>query len=79
MKQLIYILLCLLLTACHDEADSPSTALVGRSMRFEATVMDQPQTRGQVLEVNDNNITHDFEPGDSFGLFIIDGNDHFVT
>lgn len=79
MKQLIYILLCLLLTACHDEADSPSTALVGRSMRFEATVMDQPQTRGQVLEVNDNNITHDFEPGDSFGLFIIDGSDHFVT
>ena len=79
MKQLIYILLCLLPTACHDEADSPSTALVGRSMRFEATVMDQPQTRGQVLEVNDNNITHDFEPGDSFGLFIIDGSDHFVT
>ena len=79
MKKLIYILLCLLLTACHDEADSPSTALVGRSMRFEATVMDQPQTRGQVLEVNDNNITHDFEPGDSFGLFIIDGSDHFVT
>ena len=79
MKQLIYILLCLLLTACHDEADSPSTALVGRSMRFEATVMDQPQTRGQVLDVNDNNITHDFYPGDSFGLFIIDGSDHFVT
>ena len=79
MKQLIYILLCLLLTACHDEADSPSTALVGRSMRFEATVMEKPQTRGQVLEMNDNNITHDFEPGDSFGLFIIDGSDHFVT
>ena len=79
MKKLIYILLCLLLMACRDEVDAPSDTLTGRAMRFEATVIDQPQTRGQVLDVNDNNITHDFYPGDSFGLFIIDGNDHFVT
>ena len=79
MKKLIYILLCLLLMACRDEVDAPSDTLTGRAMRFEATVIDQPQTRGQVLDVNDNNITHDFYPGDSFGLFIIDGNNNFVT
>lgn len=79
MKKLIYILLCLLLMACRDEVDAPSDTLTGRAMRFEATVIDQPQTRGQVLDVNDNNITHDFYPGDSFGLFIIDGNGNFVT
>ena len=46
MKKLIYILLCLLLMACRDEADAPSDTLTGRAMRFEATVIDQPQTRG---------------------------------
>ena len=32
-----------------------------------------------VLNVNDNDITRDFKPGDSFGLFIIDSSGNFVT
>ena len=48
-------------------------------MRFEVTVIDQPQTRGEVIDVTDNEITRDFKKGDSFGLFIIDGSGTFVT
>lgn len=80
MKRLIYILICLALMACSDDlylsSDSPA---VGQAMKFEVTVIDQPQTRGQVIDVNDNEITRDFKKGDSFGLFIIDGSGAFVT
>ncbi|MCI6804433.1 MAG: fimbrillin family protein, partial [Prevotella sp.] len=37
------------------------------------------QTRGEVIDVTDNEITRDFKKGDSFGLFIIDGSGTFVT
>lgn len=80
MKKLIYIILCLLLTACSDDFYTPSdSSAVGQAMRFEAVVIDQPQTRGAVLDVYDNYVTRDFKSGDSFGLFIIDDNDEFVS
>ncbi|MGM9697880.1 MAG: fimbrillin family protein [Prevotella sp.] len=80
MKRLIYILICLALMACSDDLYTPSDSpAVGQAMRFEAVVIDQPQTRGKVLDVNDNDVTRDFKAGDSFGLFIIDGNDEFVS
>ena len=79
MKKLIYIILCLLLTACSDDLYTPSDSpAVEKAMRFEAVVIDQPQTRGAVLDVYDNYVTRDFKAGDSFGLFIINGNDEFV-
>ena len=65
--------------ACHDDIYLSSYSAIGQAMRFEVTVDDQPQTRGQVIDVNDNEITRDFKKGDSFGLFIIDGNGNFVT
>lgn len=80
MKKLIYIILCLLLTACSDDFYTPSdSSAVGQAMRFDAVVIDQPQTRGKVLDVYDNYVTRDFKSGDSFGLFIIDDNDEFVS
>ena len=79
MKQLIYIILCLALTACSDDMHMSSEPADGQAMRFEVTVLDQPQTKGKVLEVNDNDVTRDFKKGDSFGLFIIDGSGAFVT
>lgn len=80
MKKLIYIILCLLLTACSDDFYTPSdSSAVGQSMRFDAVVIDQPQTRDAVIDVYDNYVTRDFKAGDSFGLFIIDGNDNFVS
>ena len=79
MKKLIYIISCILLTACNDDVCTTNGTDAGAAMRFEAIVIDQPEGRGMVLNVNDNDITRDFKPGDSFGLFIIDGNDNFVT
>ena len=68
-----------MLMACNDDIYLSSDSAVGHAMRFEVTVEDQPQTRGEVLNVNDNEVTRDFKKGDSFGLFIIDGEDKFVT
>ena len=80
MKRLIYILICLALMACSDDlylsSDSPA---VGQALKFEVTVIDQPETRGKVLYVNDNYVTRDFKAGDSFGMFIIDDNNQFVS
>ena len=79
MKQLIYIILCLALTACSDDMHMSSEPAEGQAMRFEVTVLDQPQTKGQVIDIKDNKVTHDFKKGDSFGLFIIDGDGNFVS
>lgn len=80
MKRLIYILICLALMACSDDlylsSDSPA---VGQAMKFEVTVIDQTETRGKVMNVNDNYVTRDFKAGDSFGMFIIDDNNQFVS
>ena len=79
MKKLIYILFILLLTACRDDLNSPLAEDKGTPMKFEAVVIDAPQSRGQVLDVYNNDITRDFKAGDSFGLFILDGSNNFVT
>ena len=80
MKKLIYIIIGIILTACSDDIyTSSESSAEGHAMRFEVAVIDQPQTRGQVIDVNDNEITRDFKKGDSFGLFIIDGSGAFVT
>lgn len=79
MKKLIYIISCILLTACNDDVYTTNGTAEGAAMRFEAIVIDQPEGRGMVLDVNDNTVTRDFKPGDSFGLFIIDGNGNFVS
>ncbi|MDD7030156.1 MAG: fimbrillin family protein, partial [Prevotellaceae bacterium] len=80
MKKLIYIIIGIILTACSDDIyTSSESSAEGHAMRFEVTVIDQPQTRGEVMDVTDNEITRDFKKGDSFGLFIIDGNNKFVT
>ena len=80
MKKLIYIIIGIILTACSDDIYTSSESLAeGHAMRFEVTVIDQPQTRGEVIDVTDNEITRDFKKGDSFGLFIIDGSGAFVT
>ena len=79
MKKLIYIISCILLTACNDDVCTTNGTDAGAAMRFEAIVIDQPEGRGMVLNVNDNDITRDFKPGDSFGLFIIDSSGNFVT
>ncbi len=66
--------------ACSDDIYTLSeSSAEGYAMRFEVTVIDQPQTRGEVIDVTDNEITRDFKKGDSFGLFIIDGSGAFVT
>ena len=80
MKKLIYIIIGIILTACSDDIYTLSeSSAEGHAMRFEVTVIDQPQTRGEVIDVTDNEITRDFKKGDSFGLFIIDGSGAFVT
>lgn len=80
MKKLIYIIIGIILTACSDDIyTSSESSAEGHAMRFEVAVIDQPQTRGEVIDVNDNEITRDFKKGDSFGLFIIDGSGAFVT
>lgn len=80
MKKLIYIIIGIILTACSDDIyTSSESSAEGHAMRFEVAVIDQPQTRGEVIVVNDNEITRDFKKGDSFGLFIIDGSGAFVT
>ena len=80
MKKLIYIIIGIILTACSDDIyTSSESSAEGHAMRFEVTVIDQPQTRGEVIDVTDNEITRDFKKGDSFGLFIIDGSGTFVT
>ncbi|MGN1245059.1 MAG: fimbrillin family protein [Muribaculaceae bacterium] len=79
MKKLLYIIIGILLTACNDDVYTTDAANEGVAMRFEAVVIDQPESRGKVIDVNDNDVTRDFKPGDSFGLFIIDGSDNFVT
>ncbi len=79
MKKLIYIISCILLTACNDDVCTTNGTDAGAAMRFEAIVIDQPEGRGMVLNVNDNDITRDFKAGDSFGLFIIDSSGNFVT
>ena len=66
--------------ACSDDLYMPSSSPAeGQPLRFEVTVIDQPQTRGKVLDVNDNYVTRDFKAGDSFGMFIIDDNNQFVS
>lgn len=80
MMKLIYIIIGIILTACSDDIyTSSESSAEGHTMRFEVTVIDQPQTRGEVIDVTDNEITRDFKKGDSFGLFIIDGSGAFVT
>ena len=79
MKKLLYILICILLAACTDDVYMPSDHAAGHALRFEVTVIDQPETRGHVMDINDNAITKDFKKGDSFGMFIIDGNNQFVS
>ncbi|MGM9780212.1 MAG: fimbrillin family protein [Prevotella sp.] len=80
MKRLIYILICLALMACSDDLYMPANSPAeGQALRFEVTVIDQPETRGQVMDVNDNYVTRDFKSGDSFGMFIIDGEGNFVS
>ena len=80
MKKLIYIIIGIILTACSDDIyTSSESSAEGYAMRFEVTVIDQPQTRGEVIDVTDNEITRDFKKGDSFGLFIIDSSGAFVT
>ena len=80
MKKLIYIIIGIILTACSDDIyTSSESSAEGHAMRFEVTVIDQPQTRGEEIDVTDNGITRDFKKGDSFGLFIIDGSGAFVT
>ncbi|MGN1210915.1 MAG: fimbrillin family protein [Candidatus Cryptobacteroides sp.] len=78
MKKLPYIIMCILLTACSYDLHLLSEPAAEQVVRFEVTVIDQPQTKGMVLDVYDNDITRDFKSGDSFGLFIIDANDEFV-
>ena len=66
--------------ACSDDLYMPSSSPAeGQALRFEVTVIDQPQTRGAVLDVYDNYVTRDFKSGDSFGMFIIDDNNQFVS
>ena len=79
MKKILYIIICLLLTACDDEMHTSQAEGVGMALKFEAVVIERVQSRGQVLNVSDNNVTHDFKSGDSFGLFIIDGEGNFVS
>lgn len=80
MKKLIYIIIGLILTACSDDIyTSSESSAEGHAMRFEVTVIEEPQTKGEVIDVKDNEITRDFKKGDSFGLFIIDGSGAFVT
>ena len=45
MKKLIYILFILLLTACRDDLNSPLAEDKGTPMKFEAVVIDAPQSR----------------------------------
>ena len=83
MKKLIYIIIGLILTACSDDiytsSESSESSAEGHAMRFEVTVIEEPQTKGEVIDVNSNEVTRDFKKGDSFGLFIIDGDGNFVT
>ncbi|MGM9860907.1 MAG: fimbrillin family protein [Muribaculaceae bacterium] len=79
MKKLFYIILSLVLMACDDEINTSPALQDGMVLTFEAVVIDQPQSRGQILNVNDNTVTRDFKAGDSFGLFIIDGAGDFVS
>lgn len=71
--------MCIVLTACSYDLHLPTEPAAGQVLRFEVTVIDQPQTKGMVLDVHDNSITKDFKFGDSFGLFIIDADDEFVS
>lgn len=80
MKKLIYFIIGIILTACSDDIyTSSESSAEGHAIRFEVTVIDQPQTRGEVIDVNYNEVTRDFRRGDAFGLFIIDGSGNFVT
>ena len=80
MKKLIYIIIGLILTACSDDIyTSSESSAEGHAMRFEVTVIEEPQTKGEVIDVNSNEVTRDFKKGDSFGLFIINGSGAFVT
>lgn len=79
MKRLPYIIMLFILIACSDDLHLPSEPAAEQIVRFEVTVIDQPQTKGAVLDVYDNSITRDFKFGDSFGLFIIDADDEFVS
>lgn len=83
MKKLIYIIIGLILTACSDDiytsSESSESSAEGHAMRFEVTVIEEPQTKGEVIDVNSNEVTRDFKKGDSFGLFIINGSGAFVT
>ena len=48
------ILSLLFLAACSDDPYTPTAPSDGHAMRFEVTVIDQPQTRGHVTDVYDN-------------------------
>ena len=78
MKRLIYIL-CLLLTACNDDLYITNDTADGQTVKFEASVIHRSETRAHVASVNDNAVTKDFKPGDSFGMFIIDASGNFVN
>ena len=78
MRRLIYIL-CLLLAACNDDQYLPTGTLDGQVVKFEASVVHNRETRAYETRVSDNAVTKDFKPGDSFGLFIIDGSGLFVN
>lgn len=78
MRRLIYIC-CILLAACNDDQYLPTGTLDGQVVKFEASVVHNRETRAYETRVSDNAVTKDFKPGDSFGLFIIDGDGHFVS
>ena len=55
MKKLIYIIIGIILTACSDDIYTLSeSSAEGHAMRFEVTVIEEPQTKGEVIDVNSN-------------------------
>ncbi|MGN1354293.1 MAG: fimbrillin family protein [Alloprevotella sp.] len=80
MKHFLPLVLpCLLLTACNDDMYVQPEAAVGHIVKFDARIVDDVKSRGDVVDVSDNRITDDFKAGDAFGLFIVDADDNFVT
>lgn len=79
MKKLYPFILCFILMACNDEQYLVTDNVVGQTLRFAASVIEQPEKPGAVVDTDDPNVTKDFKAGDSFGLFIIDGGGNLVT
>ena len=75
MKKVLYIILGILLTACTDDIYTTVAADKGGIMRFEAVVIDQPESRGKVLDVRENNVTRDFYLGRPSGVDWLSDND----